>query len=312
MKTCPHCWEEIKDAAIKCQYCRKRLNGGWSDNDENKWIKKGFSNTNYKLRILFVIVVVALLILLSFFLYWKWKNKIIYGNQIETITDKNGHQFKYWTISIWDITMMDRNLWAEKSWTWFWTFWYYYQRWNNYWFYWWLDPYVKTWKYQVDASDYWPWRYFNSNFILWYESWDSSHNNDLWWNNTNTVEARQWPCPTWWHIPTMEERQKVIDYRAALWYNTDSEDALIFIDDFRLPLAWFYWYIYQIDLLKIENIDIIEPLLHIFDMMILQMYYVFMLREAIMMMNLFELKYNTKIISIVQIELKFVVSKINL
>lgn len=173
---------------------------------------------------------------------WIGKNAIKYDSNINSFTDMNWHKFKYWTISIWNITIMDRNLWAEEAWTWFWTFWYYYQRWNNYWFFWWLDPYVKTTNYQVNAGSFWPWKYNNPNFVLWYESWDSSHNDDLWWNKTNTNIARQWPCPTWWHVPTMKEWQNLIDTRESFW-NDINKEPLKFIDDFKLPLAWFYWYL---------------------------------------------------------------------
>ena len=173
---------------------------------------------------------------------WIWKNVITYDSNTTSVTDMNWHKFEYWTISIWNITIMDRNLWAEYAWTWFWTFWYYYQRWNNYWFFWWLDPYVKTIDYQVNADSFWPWKYNNSSFVIWYESWDSSYNEDLRWNKTNTNIARQWPCPTWWHVPTMNEWQKLIDTWENLW-NDISKEPLKFIDDFKLPLAWFYWYL---------------------------------------------------------------------
>lgn len=82
----------------------------------------------------------------------------------------------------------------------------YYQWWNNYWF-----PFtwsVTTSSTQVNAQNYWPWNYYNSStFIIWNDDWSSVHNDNLWWDTTNTNEARQWPSSTWFHIPSITEWQ---------------------------------------------------------------------------------------------------------
>lgn len=59
----------------------------------------------------------------------------------------------------------------------------YYQRWNNYWFpFTWPTTTSTT---AIDASSYWPWNYYNSStFIKINWTWDSSYNNNLWWDIT--------------------------------------------------------------------------------------------------------------------------------
>lgn len=87
----------------------------------------------------------------------------------------------------------------------------YYQWWNNYWF-----PFtgsVTTSSSQVNAQNYWPWNYYSSSTFITKSSspydWDSSNNNNLWWDTTNTNEARKWPSPTWFHVPSITEWQWV-------------------------------------------------------------------------------------------------------
>ena len=92
------------------------------------------------------------------------------------------------------ITIADKNLWATTVWN----SWdtlseancgKYYQRWNNYGF-------PRTWSVttssaQVDASNYWPWNYYNSSTFITRSSspytWDSTDNWNLWWWETWVV-----------------------------------------------------------------------------------------------------------------------------
>lgn len=96
-----------------------------------------------------------------------------------------------WLISLssdWQawITIQDKNLWATTVWNNWATLseancWKYFQRWNNYWFSWtWSTAESTT---RVDASNYWPWNYYNSStFIKSDLGWDSSNNPNLrWW-----------------------------------------------------------------------------------------------------------------------------------
>ena len=160
------------------------------------------------------------------------------------------HNSDLWLISLssdgsnW-LTIADKNLWATQV--------YnsgdtlseanagkYYQWGNNYWF-----PFtwsVTTSSTQVNASTYWPWNYYNSSTFITTSPRDSSGNANLWWWTTWTNEAMQWPCDTWFHIPTKDEWQDVINAWITMgawvsnWYAN-------FVSYLRTPLAWglFNW-----------------------------------------------------------------------
>lgn len=96
-------------------------------------------------------------------------------------------------------TISDRNLWATTLYDWTSTpteanAWKYYQRWNNYWF-WWPDKSTPTTSTtQVNASTYWPWNYYSSStFIRWNADRSSVQNDNLWGWVT-------WPISWWWDI----------------------------------------------------------------------------------------------------------------
>lgn len=154
---------------------------------------------------------------------------IKYENWNIIYIDENWKIFTWiWTITLNyndnNITILDRNLWAttndinsENS------FWYYFQRWNNYGFS------LNTWKInteekQVNINWYWPSEYSNSTFNIWeygerisintnsntklnlWWGWLDSEENNRWINNTNyTQKNRQWPCPNWYHVPSLWE-----------------------------------------------------------------------------------------------------------
>lgn len=87
-----------------------------------------------------------------------------------------------WLISLssdWEnrTTIAIKNLWAPDTTS----AWYYYQRWNNNWF---VANWYTTSETTVNASNYWPMNYYNSNvFIMWNNwVWDNSNNRNLrWW-----------------------------------------------------------------------------------------------------------------------------------
>lgn len=156
--------------------------------------------------------------------------------------------FTAWTITIsnWtkSITILDRNLWATMTWWWknapVASYWNYYQWWNNYGFPSDPDATITTSSDKVDTSDYWPDNpYLDSTFIKWsatYDSplsnWSSVHNDNLRWgtwddetnwrglNSDNPITDRQWPCPDWYHIPSIWE----LDELAVMWYNNKYND----------------------------------------------------------------------------------------
>ena len=165
--------------------------------------------------------------------YDSWAN-IIY-------TDTNWREFTWIgtiTISNWvdSITMLDRNLWAttnDINDTW--SYWYHFQRWNNYGFEIWCredecsDGITQSAisGETVDTSEYWPWNYYTwsvfrilsefpydwsnpKNDNLRWGSWDNAGNN-RWYPVNNTID-RQWPCPDWYHVPSRWERWTLFTY----------------------------------------------------------------------------------------------------
>ena len=131
--------------------------------------------------------------------------------------------FKYWTIQIWDYVLMDRNLWAKKAWdgiTWednspnYGTdndyYGYYYQWWNNWWF---SDKTTSAWATETITvpNEYIPSKYQGS---VWNSAQPWSEQNNLWWDDVNTDQARQGPCPDWWHVPSSNEWNALVE---VLW-----------------------------------------------------------------------------------------------
>ncbi len=155
------------------------------------------------------------------------------------------HDADAWTVTVYSadgsywIVIMDKNLWATAVWGWTGldvsTYWNYYQWWNNYAFP--SDPNatVTVSSTKVDASAYWPDNpYSSGTFIVWDDNyndrdsdWSSVRNDNLrwwewdnetnWWGLTsnNPITGRQWPCPEWWHVPSVWE----IDEFIVMWYN---------------------------------------------------------------------------------------------
>ena len=109
------------------------------------------------------------------------------------------------------------------------SFGYYYQRGNNYpmW-----DVSVATYTPNsttaVDASTSWPNNPFSSATFIRASQWDSSNNKNLRWglgdttsaNGTGTQEDRQGPCPDGYHIPSILERNQLLEGATA--YDTRS------------------------------------------------------------------------------------------
>lgn len=178
-----------------------------------------------------------------------------------TYIDTEWEEFKgIWTITYSDqewnsITMLDRNLWARKSWTWEDSYWYYFWWWNNYWFkngwdisnkwkpnwYSWDNPYVSR-DTNLEGS------YNNGHRNLWW--WSSDNEENLWNPNVDNWYMRQWPCPAWYHIPSVWERTKLIDirFKHEHWIDIEYIDWMFysyygnlvdeFTRDFKLPYAW--------------------------------------------------------------------------
>ena len=140
------------------------------------------------------------------------------------------------------ITILDRNLWATATWAWVdesrESFWYYYQWWNNYGFSSDPDAIISTTWTQIDASWYWPntlnGYYSSDTFIVWNDDWSNVRNDNLrWWANDsqsnnrwldlNNQKDRQWPCPDNYHIPSIGERNKLLEFWAEEYGNLSLE-----------------------------------------------------------------------------------------
>jgi len=153
----------------------------------------------------------------------------------------------YFAIDSWHIdhyTLMDRNLWATKAWTWVDSYGAFFQWWNNYHF-------SNTWAFEnvstsrVNAQGYWPDNYYNSStFISGNADWSSKTNNNLWWNTTDTPEARRWPCPQWYHVPSASEWLDI--HNSWSWVTYENENGCVWgsncaikiKNDLLLPSAW--------------------------------------------------------------------------
>jgi len=162
------------------------------------------------------------------------------------------HDTDEWTITVYSpdgsygIVIQDKNLWATM--TWYGSaapaesYWNFYQWWNNYGFPSDSNATITISSTKVDTSSYWPDNpYSSSTFVIWsgnyhnpnsdwsiefndnlrWWSWDDETN--WWWlNSDNPITGRKWPCPEWYHIPSIWE----LDELAVIWYNNKYDDDL--------------------------------------------------------------------------------------
>lgn len=109
------------------------------------------------------------------------------------------------------LTMMNKNLWASEVWTWEESYGSVFKWWNNT---------------EFNSLDTW-----DSKEFIEAGTWE-------WW------EKAQGPCPAWYHIPTVNEWEWIVDLWKLKSNSTflNSWDIRELMDTFKLPYAWYrYW-----------------------------------------------------------------------
>ena len=170
-------------------------------------------------------------------------------------------------LTLWDIevTIMDRNLWAEEvaEWTYSSTspesnskLWCYYQRWNNYWIC--SDDEFPKNRYDWtitnenhETNPWWPNNYYYSNKYIYNNSKlrrETEENKNLWWweDEYSLDNDKKWPCPEWYHIPSETEWKSLYNKFKAIkesdpnyctWEYSDKWKC--FSKKIKAPYAWY-------------------------------------------------------------------------
>lgn len=146
---------------------------------------------------------------------WWWPESITCSNDIIVCS---------WTTWSW-VIIDSCNAWANTTWTWFSSHWELFQWWNSAWVKLATTSSVRPSISSIDSS------YSNEQFITGYSSWNATTNSNIWWDDTDTNEARRWPCDSWYHIPTRDEWINLFTFMQYPDYWDMSEKLL-------LPLAW--------------------------------------------------------------------------
>mgnify|MGYP003998709729 CR=1 FL=1 len=108
-------------------------------------------------------------------------------------------------------------------------YWELFQWWNNAWI---KTAWTSTTKILVTDIDS---TYSGSTFIYNAADWNTTQNDNLWWNWTSTDEARIWPCLPWYHIPTQAEWGWI---HIAWWWGSNWVDSWVNIsNDLKIPMA---------------------------------------------------------------------------
>lgn len=154
------------------------------------------------------------------------------------------HDATLWVISVssdWQnrITISDKNEWASACRTWKVTqtretCWRLFQWWNNTGFEYLSNSPVDDTN-TIDTTWYGPGNYYvwaDNTFINVNPDRSSVDNGDLWWWETDTVEARQWPCVSWFHVPSQQEYTNLVTVMNTL-------GTTIWWQYLLMPTTWF-------------------------------------------------------------------------
>ena len=184
-------------------------------------------------------------------LYAKWDCNTWYAQIIWDDGERNCFEYQELPALVWQngkkYILMDRNLWARVAWDFSVNvfdydnsanydtendyYGYYYQWGNNYGF-----SAKTTWwdVWSVISTDI-PSNYASS---IWSTTNSWNPENNLWWDDTDSDQARQWPCPSGWHVPSSGEW---IDIKSAWceskWYYSSCDSGQEFAEALKLPSA---------------------------------------------------------------------------
>jgi hypothetical protein len=105
-------------------------------------------------------------------------------------------------ITVWAYTISACNVWTNTASTayndagWYWEL---FQWWNNAWI---KTAWTSPTQISVSNIDS---TYTSATFIYDTPDWNTTENDNMWWDTTDTDEARIWPCEVWYHVPTNSE-----------------------------------------------------------------------------------------------------------
>ncbi len=126
-------------------------------------------------------------------------------------------------------TLSACNVWTNIAWTTSLSYWELFQWWNN-------SP-IKTASTSTSqiAISLTGSTFGDNTFVYGFDNWNSSVNDDLWWNNPWWDIDRKWPCEIWYHVPSELEWSWV--HTSAWWANSPAMRA-----DILIPWGWKrYW-----------------------------------------------------------------------
>lgn len=66
----------------------------------------------------------------------------------------------------------------------------------------------------------------------WNECWGWATYNAWIWIKIETLYDTQWPCDSWWHVPSYDEATALVTYLTTLWIDMANENYL------KIPFAW--------------------------------------------------------------------------
>jgi hypothetical protein len=128
-------------------------------------------------------------------------------------------------IIVWPYTISSCNVWTTTASTdWTVSRWEYFQWWRNKGFAYWdttQQATVIAWNIWLDASTDTDWFVWNSSLAN-PSSWANTDITNNWWDTTDTNIARQWPCASWYHVPSEPEWADVLTvWWWWIWHGQD-------------------------------------------------------------------------------------------